>query len=220
MRIGIYSIRGKFKARIALALICAFFLSVIYLFFERVYPNYINRVDIYMENTATALINSALSEAMRSTDASDFEIINTDTDGNITSVESNTYEMNLFKARYTDILLEKIKDNPPGYVIMPLGSLSGKEIFSGIGPRIKIKTEINGMVKTDFCENFVSCGINQVKHKIFIDVSVRFSAISATMHRSRTIKTTIPVSETVISGVVPKYYGSGLNTSLTYENPD
>ena len=115
--------------------------------------------------------------------------------------------MNAFKAELTKKLQDNINNLPDGYIMIPLGSLSNKEIFSGLGPKIKIKIIPNGIVKTDFSEEFVSCGINQVKHRISLDVSVKISVISATMYKTQEVNTSVPVSETIISGVVPNYYG-------------
>lgn len=205
MRLKMY--KKRTKKRIVLSVMLVFAMLSVYLFFERVYPNYISRVDIYMENEGTKLINSALLDA--NTGKRNFEKISVDNSGHVTAIEADTYQMNLFKAEFTQKLYEKVQDTEPGFVVMPLGSLLREEMFSGIGPKIRIKTEINGVVKSNFKENFVSCGINQVKHKIYLEISVSFYAVSAFMHRSKTVSAEIPVSETVIAGTVPYYYGNG-----------
>lgn len=177
------------------------------LFFKRIYPNYIARIDIFMDNTATEIINAALYDTLA--EEYQFERILYDADGRAVSIETDSGELNLFKAKYTEMLYKAIKQRETGYIFIPLGSLLSREIFSGMGPRIKIKTEINGTVKADFKESFTSCGINQVKQKIFLDATICFTAVSATMYRSKSVNTTVPVTETVISGVVPNWYGAG-----------
>ncbi len=206
MRANLY--RKKIDKKIYAAVFFAALLYICFLFFERVYPNYIARVDIYMDNAANAAINSALAQTMKKESFENFGNSESDSDGKITLVEGDTYAMNLFKAKYTENLYKIVNETEPGYVVMPLGSLLKNEIFSGMGPMIRIKTQINGIIKCDFADSFESCGINQVRHKIYLDVSVNFCAVSAAMNRSRTVKTTVPVSETIISGTVPKYYGA------------
>lgn len=197
--------------------VCFILLTFIYLFFERIYPNYISRVEIYANNLATSTINKTLSEVLQ-TKYSEFVNISADKNGTVTSVEANTLSMNTFKADFIDTLQKRINELPDGSISIPLGSLSNKEIFSGFGPKIKIKTVPNGIVRADFSEEFVSCGINQVKHKIFLDVSVTITLASAAMYKTQTVHTAVPISETIIGGTVPNYYGG--NLGLTAMNPE
>ncbi|MBQ3463790.1 MAG: hypothetical protein IJH36_11955, partial [Clostridia bacterium] len=55
---------------------------------------------------------------------------------------------------------------------------------------------------------FTSAGINQVYHKIYLDVSIEMSYMGIMIADTRTVKTTALVSETVIVGDTPQYYGS------------
>lgn len=225
MRLGLYkrspafmsgyrTRRIKFKMIFYLFILLLLVLS--YLFFERVYPNFMSRVEVYANNLATVTINNTLSEVLKSGfNETKFVDVVSGTDGRVTSVKADTMAMNTFKAELADKLLEKVNTLPDGYVTLPLGSLSKKEIFSGIGPRIRIKIVPNGMAKVDFSEEFISCGINQVKHKIVLDVSLTVTLISATMRKAQTVHTTVPVSETIISGVVPNYYGGNMNFAAT-----
>lgn len=217
MRLGLYKRMPVFisagkknyiKRKLFICIFIIISLLFAYLFFERVYPNYISRVEMYASNLATSTINSTLSQIIKKDyEDKDFVKIKTNNSGAVTSVEANTIQMNAFKTDLIDELQKNINNLPDGYITIPIGSLLKKEIFSGLGPRMKIKTVPNGMVKADFSEEFISCGINQVKHKIFLEVSVKISVISAAMHKSQMVKTSVPISETVISGVVPNYYG-------------
>lgn len=182
--------------------------------FSRLYPNYIAAVDIHLENVANTAVNASLSELTKNGEETSFETVLRDNDGKIISIGANTYRMNLLRAEYTKLLSEKI--HSISYIEIPLGSLLKKEFFSGYGPRLKIKTISNGVIKTDFSEEVVSCGINRVNHKIFLEVSVSFYAVSATMHRGKTITAQIPIIDTVISGDVPNYYG-GFSAAIKAE---
>lgn len=213
MRMGLYKKRivGIFGLKKIILLI---FLSVtmffLWLFCERIYPNYISRIEIYAENLAVSAINSTLAETLQNFETDKyFSNVGLDNDGTISSIEENTGRINLFKAEYVKLLQEKINNLPKGYITIPLGSLFEKEFLSGFGPEIKIKTAPYGVVRADFEEEFTACGINQVKHKIFLNVNVKITMVSATMRKSKNVNETVPISETVISGTVPKYYGSG-----------
>ena len=177
------------------------------LFFNRIYPNFINRMSIYGHNYAVKLINSSRSEIAEKSSAEEFSNIAANSDGRIVSVESNTMSMNLFKARLIDALQSRLENSDTGVLEIPIGSLLSREVFAAYGPRIKIKVIPGGIAEADFSAEFVSCGINQVKHKIYLNVSLTVSFISATMNNSQTVTTKVPVSETLVSGDVPRYYG-------------
>ena len=96
------------------------------------------------------------------------------------------------------------------YIHIPVGSLTKYPVLQGTGYRIPIKVSLDGVTKTDFQEEFVQSGINQVKNRIYIIVSAKISIISSIMTVSEIVSTEIPVSETIIIGDVPNYYGDKL----------
>ena len=53
------------------------------------------------------------------------------------------------------------------------GSFTGLKLMSGKGPGIKIRISTIGNVKTDLKSEFVSKGINQTLHRIYLQVIVR-----------------------------------------------
>ena len=176
MRLGLYKRTPVFvsagkkriiKRRIVFSLFLLLVSVFVYLFFERVYPNYISRVDIYASNLATSVINSTLSDVLGDGYNDEFVDVKTSSGGTVTSVEADTASMNSFKAELTQKLQNNINNLPDGYVTIPLGSLLNKEIFSGLGPKMKIKTVPNGIVRVDFSEEFVSCGITRSSIKYF-----------------------------------------------------
>lgn len=205
MRVSLY--KRKLKKKLIFWAIAAAITLMCALFLERIYPNYVERVSICMENAANQIINEAVLNTVRS--GFDFERITTDGDKNSCAVSGDTEKMNLFKAKYTEELYSLIEKRGCEYVYVPLGSLSRHAVFSGWGPKIKIKTVINGVVKTDIKDSFEPCGINFVKHKIYLETAVSFSSISAAMTGRKSVTAEIPLAETVISGNVPNYYGTG-----------
>lgn len=188
----------------------------IWLFFNRIYPNYINRMNIYGHNYAVKLINSSLNDTVSKSNFESFSDMTSDGNGKIVSIETNAMSMNLFRVKLIENLQSKLESADVGILEIPLGSLLNREIFAAYGPRIKIKVIPGAVAEADFDEEFVSCGINQVKHKIYLNVSVTISFISATMNNSQLVTTKIPISETLISGDVPRYYGG--NAAAAFED--
>ncbi len=219
MRLGLYK-KGCFFARerrfkktkkcIVGIFILSFVLLVSYTFFERIYPNYITRAESHANNLSIRMINKSAKEILEEKNYNEFSIIEKDAEGKVVSIEARTVEMNKFKADVISKLQENIKSSSEGYIYIPLGSLLKKEMFAGMGPKIKIKVLPTSIVEADFSDEFVSCGINQTKHKISLNVSLTMTLVSATMKKHVTTTQTLPISETIISATVPYYYGNGI----------
>jgi len=221
MRAGLYKktpvifsgrMRNKFKKVLIFSLAFFTVITGAYTFFERIYPNYIARAEAYAKNVALKTINQSIYEALDTYKfENSFSKKLTDESGKITSIELETIKTNKFKADITAILQKNIDNLSEGYIGIPFGSLSNKEIFSGLGPDIKVKISPVGIAKVDFAEEFISCGINSVKHRISLNIAVDITLVSATMRKNTTVTSQVPIAETIINGTVPYYYGSGMS---------
>ncbi len=220
MRLGLYgrknSILNYKKRRIikrTLIILGVIFLilDMLLFFFKQVYPNYIAHARIYANNQAMEMINKTLWKVLDSGyENQDFLSFEYNDSGYLVSVTNDAIEMNRFKADIIKNIQDEIEKISADYIYIPLGSLLNEEIFAGLGPSLKVKIIPNGNVKANFIESFSECGINQVKHKIDLNISVSITLVSATMHETSTVNTDVPVIETVVSGVVPNYYGDGM----------
>ena len=159
---------------------------------------------------ATEIINSAVIDVFSGIESYDFVNISKNDIGKITSISSDTIKMNKLKAIISRAVSEKAESGEEYYVHIPLGSLTNYPVLQGMGYRIPVKVSLDGVTKTDFEEEFVSSGINQVKNRIYIIVSARISIISSIMTISEVVSTQIPVSETIVVGDVPNYYSDRL----------
>lgn len=211
---------NKYKVRLF------FYLSVItvslgasfIVFITVVRPIFIQRLQYYGEKTATEVVNNAISDVF-SAEGNDFsELISLDknSDGTVSALKTDTIEMNRLRADITNALEDELTKIDTGYVNIPMGSIMGNELFAGMGPDVKIKIRPVGLISVDFYDDFESCGINQSRHTIYMQASVDVSVITQQVKTTSKISAKIPVSETVIIGNVPKYYGtnSSLKTTL------
>lgn len=160
---------------------------------------------------AIQIINDASDSVFSDIDAKELVTITSGEDGKITSVSANTIEMNKLKTELSKSIHQYTENAESSTVKIPIGSLTDFAVLQGLGYRIPVKIATDGFAKIDFDDEFVNAGINQVKHKIYMTVSVKVSVISAVMTKSETVITEIPVAETVISGAVPDYYGDNLS---------
>ena len=89
---------------------------------------------------------------------------------------------------------------------MHFGSFTGLKILSGRGPGVKIRISCIGNVETDLKSEFISQGINQTLHKIYIDIECNVSLLSPFKDLDESVNVQVLLSETIISGDIPESY--------------
>ena len=192
----------------------AFSLVFINLFFAvltRFKPVFEEKVSHAAKTKAIDIINKATDDVFFDISSPDLVIIDKNENGSITSVSADTMEINRLKTKLSKSIQEYAENSEDSKVYIPIGSLTNFAVLQGFGYRIPINISTDGFAKIDFDDEFVSCGINQVKHKIFMTISVRVSVVSSVFAKTETVTTQIPVAETVISGTVPNYYGDKMS---------
>ncbi len=212
MKIKLYGKTVK-KIHFPFIVILTFSVLVVFLFavLARFKPVFIEKASHSAKVQATDIINKATDSVFSDISSLDLVIINQDGDGKITSVNADTIEMNRLKTKLSKSIQEYAKNTENSVVHIPIGSLTDFAVLQGVGYRIPVKVSTDGFAKIDFGDEFISCGINQVKHKIYMSVSVRVSVISSVFTKTETVTAQIPVAETVISGTVPNYYGDNMS---------
>ena len=89
---------------------------------------------------------------------------------------------------------------------IPLGGLAGFRILSGIGVSVPVRFTPFGTAYADFKSSVEGVGINRTYHKIYIEASATVSIFIPMHQEVLTVKTQVPIAETVISGEVPDTY--------------
>ena len=62
-------------------------------------------------------------------------------------------------------------------VKMPFGWITDKSVFYILRPKITVKIEPIGNIKTNYDSLFESAGINQTRHKIYVNVIAKLRLI-------------------------------------------
>ncbi len=208
-------LNGNFSKK--LRFVCffvAFSLIFINLFFAvltRFKPVFEEKASHAAKTKAIDIINKATDDVFFDISSPDLVIIDKGEDGSITSVSADTIEINRLKTKLSKSIQEYAENAEDSTIYIPIGSLTNFSVLQGFGYRIPVSISTDGFAKIDFDDEFVSSGINQVKHKIFMTVSVRVSVVSAVFARTETVEAEVPVAETVITGTVPTYYGDNMS---------
>lgn len=217
MRFKFYKLAiGQMKNKKLIALFTVIFVLVSYLAFN-IKKEIIPAIKTICESRAEAVALTVTSEVIEK-HMTDFKYsklmeLSYGENGKLTTISANISEMNKLSATIAKEIQENLIASQDIIVEIPIGKLLGWSIFSGYGPKINIKLIPTGNVEADFKTEFVSQGINQTKHTVYIDINTSVNIIAPFTSETIVSNNTLTVAETVIVGDIPSTY-------LTMENVD
>ena len=156
------------------------------------------------------MINEAIQNTLENSDFTynDLVEINKNSDNEITSVSCVSSKINSLKTDISKQINKGFENQDKNGFSIAVGTISGINLFSGVGPDITVHFEKEGSVKTDIKSSFSSAGINQTLHRIYIEVSSDIVAIAAAGTYKSNVETKFLLAETVIVGEIPEGYVS------------
>lgn len=190
--------------------------GVIMLYFDR----YVNPVILTTSETKVKMmtsraVNSAISEILNNNNIYDELVtITQDGDGNISMIQANAVSINRLSKDISRLALVKIESIGDQGISIPLGSFTGMPILMGRGPEVLIKIVPIGTLDCVFKSEFVSAGINQTVHRIYLEVSSVVNLILPIFDDPVQTYTQVLICESVIVGTVPDFYFSNAMGSL------
>ena len=134
-----------------------------------------------------------------------FITLEKDWEGNVTAISSDMTHINTLS---TEILNSVIKSTDNGIIKIniPAGNLSGLNLLLNKGPDIQVDIIMLTSSRVDFRNEMVSCGINQAKYQLVLEVTVDIDILVPWGTESATTVTEVIVADTVIVGKVPNTY--------------
>ena len=208
MRLGV---SHKRRRNGKVAVIMFLFVAAISIFafvMYRLQPVFKEYGSAYANNMANSIVNSAVSEVFADNEYSQLTKYKTNS-GGMQTIEADTVEINRLKSEISQKIRTKINESKSEVVTVPLGSAFNVYFLSGIGPEIPVRIYPASVVKTDFKDEFVSAGINQVKYNLYLEVTMQMSFVGFAFSENETITSKALIFETVIVGDTPQYYGNG-----------
>lgn len=152
-------------------------------------------------------INTAVFEVIKDATIYDTLIhILRNEEGEIIMISSNSVQINTLSRDIIENAQLKIEKMGASGVNIPVGTFTGMPIFVGRGPNIKLKLLPIGAINCKFSSQFVTAGINQTNHRIYIEVSTKVNVILPTASEIVNTKTQIMIAENIIIGKVPQTY--------------
>ena len=162
---------------------------------------------LQIKNAVTIIMEDAICSELDSRKIvySNFVSVERAENGMITAITTNAAEMNRLRSALVDAILEYTAEIDEEAIEIPVGSLIDSELIWGRGPSIKVRTFTTGTVSAEFQSEFISAGINQTLHKIWIELSVPTVILLPGAQLDVLVETRMCVAETVIVGSVPNY---------------
>lgn len=156
----------------------------------------------------TRIINNTVIDTLSATGTEYSEIVDISyaPDGSITHLTLNNVNANILKSIVANSINETVAEDGIRIMNIPWGTLTGREILSGRGRSIQLKITEFSYALVDIRSEFSSAGINQTRHSIILDVTVKAHGYIAITHISTQVKTSLIIAETIIIGSVPDTY--------------
>ena len=139
----------------------------------------------------------------RGVDYSDFVTITRNEAGEITALSADMARLNLLRAELSAHLLERLEDSQLELTV-PVGSLLPLEPPWARGPELHLRALALGTASAEFESEFTSAGINQTRHRLWLELSVPVTVLLPGGGEELTVDSRLCVAETVIVGQVPQ----------------
>ncbi|MBR6796638.1 MAG: sporulation protein YunB [Clostridia bacterium] len=198
--------RKKMKILVSLGL----FLGIGILFFQ----NLKGTAEIFAETEASRILSKTVNESAAKvlnsgeSNYSDFCEIVRGEDGSVLSVELDSVKLNKIRSEITLGILNALTEIEFTNFSIPLGTALKSTLFSGLGPKIKIKILPLGTVAGDIKSVFVSQGINQTLHQINLELRLCVKIAAPFESTSLDLNYSLCIAETLIVGKVPNFYAN------------
>ncbi|MFT8349510.1 sporulation protein YunB [Clostridium saccharoperbutylacetonicum] len=189
---------------IVIIFIIAIFNILLIFFDKRVMPA-VTEISMIMAKTQTLNIINEKSVNILSKDFKYDEMIKIEKDnqGNIILMQADTVKLNYIAAELSLECNKELSDMKNSAIQVPLGWMSKQSAFYSLGPKMTIEIEPIGNIITSYESKFESAGINQTRHKIYLDVNAKVKLKLPLRDQEVDVNTQIPVSDTIIVGKIP-----------------
>ena len=155
----------------------------------------------------TEAVNQAILDAAGDNISyNSFVELTTGEDGAVSSIQTDSMAVNKFKAYASQAVANRLEEINKKDISVPVGTLTGIELFTGRGPDVKLRLVQKGSITADLSSSFSEAGINQTCHAINCDVSAQFYAVIPGFKIPVDLNTTVVIAQSVIVGDVPDSY--------------
>ena len=201
-----YSRRVRRRRFFRRALLLLLLLLALFLLIDRNFrPLVFSLAEARSAAMASQVLSGALAEASEDgVTYEDLMNVKMDQNGQVALLSANTMAMNRLATRAGDAALRRLNNMSSERVTVPLGAVLGTTLFSGSGPGVPVSIVPIGSIFTDFATEFEACGINQTRHKVYLQVTANIRIVIPTGAKTTQVSANMLVAESIIVGRVPE----------------
>lgn len=207
---GFQELKKKHKRnkKIIILLMCIIIPLIFFQAFTKlIEPTIIAMCEIQANSIGVSVSNKAVKQVMEEI-GHDKELVHLEKDekGNIIALKADVVEMNYIASLIGSRTQQMYNELTESYVKIPVGNFTGNALLAGRGPKIEVKIVPIGTVGSDFKTEFVSTGINQTRHRVYLQVISSMRVIAPFSSKTIKVVNNVNVAETVLIGDVPNSY--------------
>ncbi len=199
-------LRTKRKVALICILIAVVLITVLIIFNNAILPSVMEISEASIKNLAIMCMNEAVNEALAGVATHDLLNIVKDDQGNIVMIQSNTLKINDIATKTAMKTQENINALGAEGLSIPVGTIIGGAIFTGKGFPVIVDIVPLGAVTAKFSSEFLAAGINQTKHKVYLDLYASVMLVIGGSSKTVEVTNQVLISESIIIGNVPNTY--------------
>lgn len=194
----------KFKIGFFISIVITGFIFFIYTFDRIVTPTVLSVADGEIRAKAMEIINTCiLEEYSKNFDYDSVIKVDKDDNGNIVMLKADTLKLSQIASHVSLEAQKEIKALGSVGVSIPMGYIFKNNILSTFGPSLTVKMLPIGHIQTSYSSEFETAGINQTRHKIYVQMKTNVRVIIPLASNDIEVRNEIPISETIIVGKIP-----------------
>ena len=194
----------KVKFTIVIFLIMTSLITFVYTLDKVIMPTVKLVADAQMRAEVTSTINKTIfEEYSKNFNYNNIIKFDKDNDGNIIMMTADTLKLSEIATLTVLKAQEELELKSQVDIKVPMGYVTKNNILARFGPDVKIRMRPIGHITTRYISEFEDAGINQTRHKIYIETTTKVKMIMAVSSSELEIVNQIPIVETIIVGRVP-----------------
>lgn len=138
-----------------------------------------------------------------------------DQQGRIAAYHVNTRYINQIASEAATAVRDQFTQLSRERFDLPLGAATGSRLLGTLGPPVPVTMLPVGTVTIDLKQEFQAEGINQTRHRLWLQAMARVRVVMPLMSQEVAVSTEMPITETVIVGPVPSSFFGGSLGSVT-----
>lgn len=156
---------------------------------------------------ATEAVNNAVKHKIAdAVNYHDLISVQKDSQGRIVLMQPNIVRINQLASDTTLEINNALKGLSNEKFSIPIGQVLGSQLLANYGPHIKVSIYPIGTVKATVSDHFEEAGINQTRHRLYLDVQSQVKVVVPLITTQVRVSAQVPVTDTIIVGQVPDTY--------------